>query len=39
MHRLLQAGIQTVIALAAIYAEQALGFTTKDTMPSSWWST
>ncbi len=27
-----QAGIQTVIALAAIYAEQALGFTTKDTI-------
>jgi UMF1 family MFS transporter len=27
-----QAGIQTVIVLAAIYAEQALGFTTKDTI-------
>ena len=27
-----QAGIQTVIALTAIYAEQALGFTTKDTI-------
>jgi UMF1 family MFS transporter len=27
-----QAGIQTVIALAAIYAEQALGFATKDTI-------
>jgi len=27
-----QAGIQTVIALAAIYAEQALGFTNKDTI-------
>jgi UMF1 family MFS transporter len=27
-----QAGIQTVIALAAIYAEQALGFTTKETI-------
>jgi len=27
-----QAGIQTVIALAAIYAEQALGFTTQDTI-------
>jgi len=27
-----QAGIQTVIALAAIYAEQALGFTTRDTI-------
>jgi UMF1 family MFS transporter len=27
-----QAGIQTVIALAAIYAEQTLGFTTKDTI-------
>jgi UMF1 family MFS transporter len=27
-----QAGIQTVIALAAIYAEQVLGFTTKDTI-------
>ena len=27
-----QAGIQTVIALAAIYAEQALGFSTKDTI-------
>ena len=27
-----QAGIQAVIALAAIYAEQALGFTTKDTI-------
>ncbi len=27
-----QAGIQTVIALAAIYAEQALGFSAKDTM-------
>jgi UMF1 family MFS transporter len=27
-----QAGIQTVIALAAIYADQALGFTTKDTI-------
>jgi len=27
-----QAGIQTVIALAAIYAEQAFGFTTKDTI-------
>lgn len=27
-----QAGVQTVIALAAIYAEQALGFTTQDTI-------
>jgi UMF1 family MFS transporter len=27
-----QSGIQTVIALAAIYAEQALGFTTQDTI-------
>jgi UMF1 family MFS transporter len=27
-----QAGIQTVIALAAIYAEQVLAFTTKDTI-------
>jgi len=27
-----QAGIQTVIALAAIYAEQAMGFTTKETL-------
>src|SRR5215467_2657903 len=27
-----QAGIQTVIALAAIYAQQALGFTTKETI-------
>jgi MFS transporter, UMF1 family len=27
-----QAGIQAVIALAAIYAEQALGFTTRDTI-------
>ena len=27
-----QAGIQTVIALAAIYAEQALSFTTKETI-------
>ena len=27
-----QAGVQTVIALAAIYAEQVLGFTTKDTI-------
>jgi len=27
-----QAGVQTIIALAAIYAEQALGFTTKDTI-------
>jgi MFS transporter, UMF1 family len=27
-----QAGIQTVIALAAIYAEQVLGFSTKDTI-------
>jgi len=27
-----QAGIQTVIALAAIYAQQALGFTTRDTI-------
>jgi UMF1 family MFS transporter len=27
-----QAGIQTVIALAAIYAEQALSFSTKDTI-------
>src|SRR5215470_14218208 len=27
-----QAGIQAVIALAAIYAEQALGFTTKETI-------
>jgi MFS transporter, UMF1 family len=27
-----QAGIQTVIALAAIYAQQALGFTTRDTL-------
>ncbi len=27
-----QAGIQTVIALAAIYAQQALGFSTRDTL-------
>jgi UMF1 family MFS transporter len=27
-----QAGIQTVVALAAVYAEQALGFSTKDTI-------
>jgi UMF1 family MFS transporter len=27
-----QAGIQTVVALAAIYAEQALGFSTRDTI-------
>src|SRR5207253_9823187 len=27
-----QAGIQAVIALAAIYAQQALGFTTRDTI-------
>lgn len=27
-----QAGIQTVVALAAIYAQQALGFTTRDTL-------
>lgn len=27
-----QAGIQTVIALAAIYAQQAMGFTTRDTI-------
>jgi UMF1 family MFS transporter len=27
-----QAGIQTVVALAAIYAEQAMGFTTRDTI-------
>jgi UMF1 family MFS transporter len=27
-----QAGIQTVIALAAVYAEQALGFSTRDTI-------
>lgn len=27
-----QAGIQTVIALAAIYAQQAMGFTTRDTL-------
>jgi len=27
-----QAGIQTVVALAAIYAEQALGFTTRETL-------
>ena len=27
-----QAGIQTVVALAAIYAEQALGFSTQDTI-------
>jgi UMF1 family MFS transporter len=27
-----QAGIQTVISLAAIYAEQAIGFTTKETL-------
>ena len=27
-----QAGIQAVIALAAIYAQQAMGFTTKDTI-------
>jgi MFS transporter, UMF1 family len=27
-----QAGVQTVIALAAIYAEQALGFSTQDTI-------
>jgi len=29
---LYQAGIQTVIALAAIYAQQAMGFTTRDTL-------
>ena len=27
-----QAGIQTVIALAAVYAQQAMGFTTRDTI-------
>jgi UMF1 family MFS transporter len=27
-----QAGVQTVIALAAIYAQQAMGFTTRDTL-------
>jgi UMF1 family MFS transporter len=27
-----QAGIQTVVALAAVYAEQALGFSTRDTI-------
>jgi UMF1 family MFS transporter len=27
-----QAGIQTVVALAAIYAEQAMGFTTRETL-------
>jgi len=27
-----QAGVQTVITLAAIYAEQAMGFTTQDTL-------
>jgi UMF1 family MFS transporter len=27
-----QAGVQTVITLAAIYAQQAMGFTTKDTL-------
>jgi UMF1 family MFS transporter len=27
-----QAGVQTVITLAAIYAEQAMGFTTRDTL-------
>lgn len=27
-----QAGIQTVIALAAVYAQQAMGFTTRDTL-------
>ena len=27
-----QAGVQTVIALAAVYAEQAMGFTTRDTL-------
>jgi UMF1 family MFS transporter len=27
-----QAGIQTVVTLAAIYAEQAMGFTTKETL-------
>ena len=27
-----QAGIQTVVALAAIYAQQAMGFTTRDTL-------
>jgi len=27
-----QAGIQTVVALAAVYAQQALGFSTKDTI-------
>ena len=27
-----QAGIQTVIALAAIYAQEAMGFTTRDTL-------
>jgi MFS transporter, UMF1 family len=27
-----QAGIQTVIALAAIYAQQAMGFSTRDTL-------
>jgi UMF1 family MFS transporter len=29
---LYQAGIQTVVALAAVYAEQAMGFTTADTL-------
>jgi UMF1 family MFS transporter len=27
-----QAGIQTVVVLAAVYAEQAMGFTTRDTL-------
>ena len=27
-----QAGVQTVIALAAVYAEQAMGFTTRETL-------
>src|SRR5207342_989016 len=27
-----QAGIQTVIALAAVYAQEAMGFTTRDTL-------
>ena len=32
LHVLYQSGVQTVIALAAIYAKQAMGFTTQDTI-------
>jgi UMF1 family MFS transporter len=32
VHRVLQAGIQAVVALAAIYAQQAMGFTTAQTL-------